>query len=60
MCCGTARRSRKRWDDASVAELFPLPANAGELSVSPDGQSFLFSYTTPGPGDSFFHVVLGD
>lgn len=49
-----------RWDDATFAELFRLPANARELSVSPDGQSFMVSSSTPGPGDSFFHVVLGD
>jgi Tol biopolymer transport system component len=49
-----------RWDDAVLADLFPLPKNCRGFAVLPDGQSFLISYTTPGPGDSLFHVVLGE
>jgi Tol biopolymer transport system component len=52
------QRSPGRWDDPVLTELFHLPAKLSAFSASPDGQSFLVSYTTPGPGDSLFHVVV--
>ena len=56
----TTQRSPGRWDNPSLAELFRLPANVRGFAVSPDGRSFLISSTTPGAGDSLFHVVLGE
>jgi serine/threonine protein kinase len=52
------QRSPGRWDDPILTELFRLPTKAGGFAVTPDGQSFLISYVTPGPGDSLFHVVM--
>jgi serine/threonine protein kinase len=48
-----------RWDDATVTELFRVPATIRGFDAAPDGASFLISDWIPGAEDNLFHIVTG-
>ena len=48
-----------RWEDATLTELFRVPATIRGFDAAPDGASFLISDWIPGPADDLFDIVTG-